>query len=486
MSKIIRKTALFFAVVFIMQLCSCGVVVINYDKLPGGTEKQEGTEVVNGTDTAVTEPPVTLNVIENDYTDEIKANLAKIPDNNYNGNVFKITSPDASTLDGDGDYEFLSEAAAKRNNYVSEKHNISIVASSVDYNTYYAEVNTAVKSGMYYADLMMIPQEMVCSFAAGNLILNMRSMPELDFDAGYFNKSSVGAAAGGFNSYAIAGYASVYPHSLPVIFFNKDLTGEEIYSTVTSGNWTWDRFFEIALGASADEYCFSWGTADMGEAVYESAFVSCGNTMINSGIMQVPALAFDKDTSATAVDVIKRLYNADSTVRVNVNTMSYFNEGNGYFYIEKLSKVNDLRGSKINWGILPLPKADPSANYATLAGKDSLMFACPATVSTPDKSAVILMSLNAASEGIIKDAYIEYMQYNFLRDNGSANMLEYVIDGVVYDFSYTFGNRYAGIADGTYHMIRRAALPEESMESLINRYKGTLDRTLAGSFGLSN
>ena len=97
-----------------------------------------------------------------------------------------------------------------------------------------------------------------------------------------------------------------------------------------------------------------------------------------------------------------------------------------------------------------------------------------------------MMSLNAASKGIIKDSYINYIQYNFLHDNHSANMLERIFDGIVYDFSYTFGDRYAQIADGTYNIIRLAAMTDESAESLINRYKGNLDRTLAIYFGLSN
>lgn len=484
MSNIIRRITLFLLPIIILECTSCGLVVINYDKFGGGHPSTTETSDVSGT---VSEPPVTHNVVENDHSELIESNLAKVPDNKYDGDVFKITSPDTSSLNGDDDLEFLSEAASRRNNRVIARHSISIITSKVDYTVFYSDVNTAVKSGMYYSDLIVLPQESVASFAAGNLILNMRSMPELDFDASFFNSSSVGAAAGGFNSYAIAGPASVYPFSLPAVFFNTDLcAAADPYSLVESGEWTWDKFFEIGIAATDDEYKFSWGTQDLGEAVYESAFVSSGQRIIESGIMQVPSLAFDAESSAGAVDILKKLYSDGSTIRVNPNAAAYFNEGNGYFLIEKLSSMTSLRGSKVNWGVLPMPKTSTDASYTSLAGTDSLMFACPSTITTPEKSAIILMSLNAASDGIIKDAYIDYIQFNFLRDNESANMLDYIIDGMVYDFSYTFGGMHGGVADGTYNMIRTVALPDESMNSLINRYKGTLDRTLASRFGLSN
>ncbi len=484
MSNIIRRITLFLLPIILLNCTSCGLVVINYEKFSGNvSESGVGT---NKSETA-TEPTVTHNIVENDYSELIDSNMSKIPDTKYEGDVFKITSPDTSALNGDDDLEYLSEAASRRNNRVIAKHSISIITAKVDYTVLYSEVNTAVKSGMYYSDLIMLPQESVASFAAGNLILNMRSMPGLDFEASFFNTSSVGAASGGFNSYAIAGPASVYPFSLPAVFFNTDLCADaDPYSLVESGEWTWDKFFEISIAAADNEYKFSWGTQDMGEAVYEAAFVSCGQQIIESGIMQVPALAFDAESSTGAVDIIKRLYSDENTIRTNSNATAYFNEGNGYFLIEKLSSMTSLRSSSVNWGVLPMPKASVDASYSSLAGTDSLMFSCPATVTTPEKSAIILMSLNAASDGIVKDAYIDYIQFNFLRDNESANMLDYIIDGMVYDFSYTFGGMYGGISDGTYNMIRMSALPDTSMGTLINKYKGTLDRTLTARFGLSN
>ncbi len=491
MSNNMRKLSLFLIVAVLFQLTSCGLVVVNYDKING----VEGSTSVSGDKPDVTEQPVKEteppNVIVNDYTEIINSNLSSIPDKKYNNTAFKITTPDVSAMSENSDLDFLSEAAAKRNSIVESKHSVSIVYSKIELDVYYDEVNAAVNSGMYYSDLLILPQNYIASFATGGLIMNLRSMPSLDFDAPYFNKSSVSAASGGFNSYAISGPASLSPYSLPAVFFNADLLSNEsddLYSYAASGEWTWEKFFTTSLLAGtieSEEELFSWGTTTLGDAVYESAFVSSGMKIINSGIMKVPTLAFDHITSAPAVDSLKKLMAEPKSLGTSPDSVDLFKSGRVLFQFEKLSAITNLADSTIKWGILPLPKLTKSDQYVSLAGSDSLMFACPSTVATPEKSAVILMSLNAASDGVFKDGYINYLQYNYLRDNGSANMLELIIDGTMYDFSYTFGSLYAGIANGTYNMIRWSALPYETMEGLINAYKGDLDYFLSLRFGIA-
>ena len=486
MSNNLRKLSLFLIFTLFLNLTGCGLVVINYDKFSDTKAPAENSDIsANETE----EPETTFEPVKNDYTQKIKENLSTIPDTKYQSTVFKIVSPDTSSLNPDGGLEFISEAAHERNQKVSAKHSVSIVSAKVDYTALYEDVNTAVNSGMYYSDLLMLPQNMVGSFAVNGLLLNLRSMPNLDFEASYFNQSSVSAGAAGFNSYAIAGYASIYPYSLPAVFFNKamcDAAGVEMYTLVETGEWTWDKFFTISSSAATTQGVFSWGTANLGDGVYESAFVSCGLNIVDSGVMKVPSLAFDAESSANAQRILKTMYSDLGSVHHNVKTIEFLSNGWGYFLIDNLATMTQLRGASSAWGIAPMPKYSAQDQYRSLAGSDSLMFTCPITVSTAEKSATILKSLNAASEGIIKDGYIGYIQYNYLRDNNSANMLDYIFDNIIYDFSYTYSNLYTEIGFGTYDLIRTAALPGEDIAGLINYRVGALDRVFNSQFGLSN
>ncbi|MBE6709332.1 MAG: hypothetical protein E7578_08850 [Ruminococcaceae bacterium] len=486
MSNILRKLSLFLICAVFLNLTGCGLVVINYDKF--GNSSDTATDTLSS-ETESDEPETTFEPVKNDYSQKIKENLSSITDMKYQNTVFKIASPDTSSLNPDGGLEFISEVAHERNKRVSAKHSISIVSSKVDYMSLYEEVNTAVNSGMYYSDLLMLPQDMVGSFAVNGLLLNLRSMPTLNFEASYFNQSSVGAGSAGFNSYAISGYASIYPYSLPAVFFNKalcDSAGVDMYTLVESGEWTWDKFFIISSSAATTDGVFSWGTTDLGDAVYESVFVSCGHRIVDSGIMQVPSLAFDADSSASTQYILKTLYNDAGSIHNHAKSIEFLSNGWGYFLIDKLSSITQLRGASSDWGIAPIPKYSASDRYYSLAGSDSLMFTCPVTVSTPDKSATILKSLNAASEGVVKDGYISYIQYNYLRDNNSANMLDHIFDNIVYDFSYTYGNLYTEIAYGTYDLIRTSAMPGEDISGLINYRSASLERVFNSQFGLSN
>lgn len=486
MSKKTPKLIFITILLAVLQLTSCGLVVINHDRIHGTT---------GGTDTVTTEtPPQSTEappaIVDRDHTAEIKKNLAMIEDAKYDRSVFKIATPSPETLDPDSSPEYISEAVAERNNAVEQKHSVSIVATYVEYTVFYEELSTAAKSGMYYSDLIMLPQNQIASFAASGLLLNLRSLPGLNFSAEFLNASSVSAAAGGFYSYAVSGYAGTDPYSLPAVFFNKAMCAgigyDNLYGIVESGEWTWDKFFEICASGSALQDIFTWGSTYLGDAVYDAAFASTGTKITASGVMTVPSRAFDADTSADAVSVLKGMYSEPNAMRVHGEAAKYFGIDCGIFQLERLSAMNELRGTSTAWGILPMPKYDTSQSYISLSGADSLFFACPVTVITSEKSANVLMSLNAASVGVIKDSYIKYIQYNYLRDNASANMLDYIIDGTVYDFSYTFGGMYGQIADGTYGIIRESALPDASMDTLLGNTFSGFNRIANSVFGISN
>lgn len=485
MSKNTVKFSITAILLSLLQLTSCGLVVINHDRINGSTETASVSSDTIPETTDV--PPV---IVEHDHSDEIKKNLAQIEDAKYDKSVVKIATPSPEALDPDNSPEYISEAVAERNNAVEQKHSVSIVTSYVEYTVFYEELSAAAKSGMYYSDLIMLPQNQIASFAAGGLLMNLRSLPGLDFSASFLNSASVEAAAGGFNSYAVSGYAGIDPYSLPAVFFNKSLVSgigySDLYSIVSSGEWTWEKFFEICAAAGDLQDIFTWGSTYLGDAVYDAAFVSTGTKMTSSGVMTVPSRAFDGDTSAGAVSVLQRLFGDPKAMRVHGEAAVYFGINCGLFQIERLSAMTELRGTSTAWGILPMPKYDASQSYTSLSGTDSHFFACPVTVITSDKSANVLMSLNAASTGVIKDAYIKYIQYNFLRDNDSANMLDYIIDGTTYDFSYTFGGLYGQIADGTYGIVRESASTNSSMDTLLGNTASGFNRIANSVFGISN
>ncbi len=257
-----------------------------------------------------------------------------------------------------------------------------------------------------------------------------------------------------------------------------------MYSLVSSGSWTWDKFLEITSANASVDGMFSWATSDFGDELYDTVFFAGGQKMVNSGRLIQPTLGFDAEGAAWITGILKQLYSDPASLHSNEEALTRFADGNGYFLINKLSSMTSLSDSAAEWGILPLPKSAESENYTTLSDRESLMFTCPASVATPDKSAHILMSLNAASKDSLREAYVSFFQYNYLRDNDSANMLDIILESAVYNFSYTYGNLHPEIANATYNLIRECASPYTDLASLISYRKGAADFVFSSKFGM--
>ncbi len=472
------------ALVLCVLVSGCGFVVINHDKYDSTTETTDAGETA-----AETVEITTRKKVENDYSEKTKALLDSVPQKDFGGASFKIVTPDTSAFNTDDSPEYLSKAIEKRNALLKEKFNYTVVASAVDYGAYHDEVYTAVRTGAYYADLIVLPQCFLGSFSADGLLMNLRSLPGVDFKAEYFNKSSVAAGSGGFYSYALSGEALTNAMTLPVVYLNKDvcsaLSLTSPYDLVSANDWTWDKFFEYCQAAADSDGYSGWGSTAIGQGVYDAAYISTGKDMISSGVMTVPTLGIDSEICADSFRVIEKLSSAPASLGSFAETAA-FTDGGELFHVDYLSEIGKICVTPVNFGIVPLPVLKSGDAYRTLAGPNSLMFAVPSTVSTPDTSAIVLMSLNAASYGTIADSTVSYFQYRYLRDNRSANMLPLIFGSAVYDFSYSYGEYYEQLAHGTYALLRDYALDRPELEYLLNINFYPVVNLLNSRFGLTN
>ena len=94
MSKNTVKFSITAILLSLLQLTSCGLVVINHDRINGSTETASVSSDTIPEKTDV--PPV---IVEHDHSDEIKKNLAQIEDAKYDRSVFKIATPSPEALD---------------------------------------------------------------------------------------------------------------------------------------------------------------------------------------------------------------------------------------------------------------------------------------------------------------------------------------------------------------------------------------------------
>ena len=418
-----------------------------------------------------------------DHHAEAEKLLAGLPERDYDGAVFFITTPVTDYIDPDTTETNVTRQIAERNRIIEDQYNISLITSLTDARTILTEMENAVLSDTYYTDLLMTPVYMTGQFCMADVLMNLRSLPFLDLDAPYFNSESADMTSAGYKTYGIAGDATLSPSAYTALFFNRDLVKEAgmdmPYSLVTAGTWTWEKLFEYTaavteLNGQRENPVYIMGSQNNASRFADLVFTSCGNTYIASARKRVPRVSFTAVSAQYAVETAHTLITGGSSlIDAEQNAVGTFTEGDMLFLAEYLYVMPWMTNASADWGVLPLPKAKEENSYRTLISNNELIFSVPLNHTQGEFAAIILSALNAGSYRYLYDEYVEHNMIHVLRDNDSVNMLELVLTTAAFDFALAFGNGYPNIAAGTHGLIRESALTNDLTERFTEALKTT-------------
>ncbi len=432
-------------------LQSCSLIIINDPTADGSdpTATGDSFETVQPADPTLgyVPPKVDSDKAHRAYA---AAYLKSVADNGYdlNGATVFISAPYESVMGDDSQPDVYSRAKYERNKAVEEALGIRIATTLSDAGTLFDALQSSVKADEYFADLILLQQKDIGTFAAANLLFNLRSAPFLDLSQPYFDSASVSAATAGHKTYAVAGPASFEETSLSAVYFNRSMmewNGLPLpYTSVYNGTWTWDEFFRYCaavsdINGSTDTRVYSYSTQYAAPYTPSNVFFSCGGTFVNSQAGSTPKIAFSKDNSDEA-GVITRLYTDLNRNRDTENGLNQFYTGQSMFLLDRLYLMSWIPNCEDDWGILPMPKLNEEQKaYVSLTDESALFFAMQKNTVSAETASVVLSALNAASYGVLTDAYIDLALRDMLRDNDSANMLEIIAHSRTYDFALAFG-----------------------------------------------
>lgn len=435
-----------------VMLQSCSLIKIN---IPGTDEpKTTDTSPVSDKTTPVETPT--------DFDKKIAAFLAELPEDSYNGEDFIVMSSLGKGCLFDDGTTVYSRAVADRNETVKKKYGVKLFEITVEPDMMIDEVASAYATSSYYADLLLVPSDMVGMYSAKGLLMNLRSVPFLDLSSEYFYESSVSASTYGTFTNAVAGPASLDRDSLSCIYVNKyradQLELGDLYSEVKNGTWTWERFFEIM--ARFDDYnaaraekgyvtISTYSAYPFAESIADLVFHSSNETYLS------------KDGERLAVSESLRQGSSLLEVAKNLLSVGYrydgedfidrFNGGTLAFVFGTLDMTKELSDSPYDWGILPVPSENGS--FGTyFAPEKAALFAIPRNTLHSEKSGAVLSALNAASYGVLDAAYVRHAVNYLIRDNDSANMMDKIISSVVYDSAAQLEMAYPAVNSGTYRI----------------------------------
>ena len=490
--------ALLTAAALLLQTTSCGFIIVN-DMSPA--EESGDTSGGPSAETeAYTAEEFTRYIPVDNYAVS-RRYLGELPERDYGGSVFFITTPSADYIDPDNTASVVNRLVSERNEDVEEQFGVTLITSVTDVSTMQSELAQAVASDSYYTDLLMVPVYMVGNFRAADTLINMRTLPFFDIEQPYFNKDSSDMTSGGYSTYGVAGPASIAPSSFAALFMNKTILEEAgtdpyaIYDTVAAGTWTWDIAMQYSeavktLNGERTESglpgYYTITAQNTAERLPDLVFKSAGNDYVTTGRRSVPALGYTARSVQSTMDILANIYNdryaiLDSTA----GAVNCFSGGESAFLVDYLYIMSWMPGAKADWGVVPLPKGSEDDEYRTLISNTELIFAVPKNHTNGEVPAVVLSALNAASYGYIYDEYVDYHMEEVLRDNDSINMVDMILDTASFDFALAFGSAYPTVAAATYRLIRDCAATNNLADYFADR-KTVAQGTLKEYFPLKH
>lgn len=271
-------------------------------------------------------------------------------------------------------------------------------------------------------------------------------------------------------------------------FFNKAVVTnnnlENPYDLVDNGEWTVDKFIEIASTVTGEP-------VGGGEILYgfvhdaitvEALFYGSDLRFVDKDADDTPKLSesWNGDRALTLVEKISAYCQTSSVLGDSKKDEDTFTSGNSLFIIYPLDfAMNYLHGSSVDFGIAPIPKYDKDQkDYSTTLNYKYSLYMISKGTDIPEVAAYALEAL--ASEGyrsVTPNLYEVAMKIRYTTDSTSQRMIDHIRNGV----SFEVGRTFTHIFDyETYRAIRKAlaGTATEGWSSTATSLKPVFDKQL--------
>ena len=351
--------------------------------------------------------------------------------------------------------DLINDAVFKRNRYIEDKYNCVIEmdafleASGEDQANKIAE--RSVRAGDKSYDLLMTHMMHGFSSSLLGVFYNIADFPNIDINQPYWNKGANDGCSIGNRLYmGLSDLSFSTNENLYCIFFNKkliqDLSIENPYQIIAENQWTFETFNRIirqgyidlngdGIADRDDQFGYASGSA-------MNFLWSGGGQLTNKDANDVPYLDFINDKTidiySKALDITQNEYTFAEREWYNEDCIKIFQDGRAVFFSNQLCRVNDLRATEFDFGIVPYPKYDSAQEryYSYVDGHASMM-AIPRNLPNPEWTGTIIEEMSfLAYRDILPVYYDVVLNVKLVRDEESAEMLEILFDTKVFDSGY--------------------------------------------------
>ncbi len=432
-----RFLVLFFAL--LLTTTSCG---------GGAGEATDTTAVDTSTDTT-------------DVETEKPDPLAHLPEMDFEGYDFRLNLRNddkwvkdqiAEEMTG----EVVNDAVFKRNTEIMERYNLKISHTRSSHSNGDMDAKESIQAGDDAYDLISNHPRNVHVYANQGMALNWNDFQYVDLTKPWWDQDAAESFQMPGGLYCMIGDNS--HESVGATFamlFNKDLFDanklEYPYQMVKDGKWTFDVFAQMAEtysqdldgdGTMTDKDLYGYVTHHWVGPI--QAFYSSGSRVIAKGSETYEFDVYNERSISMYEKYFALLaapctsIDKDSPSSFDGSHLKLFQEGLGLFLDVNLTSVQYLREMDHNFGIVPWPKLEESAEeYWSNVDAGTNLFFVPITVTNTDRTSLVLETMAILGREYCIPAYYDVaLKTRDSRDEDSAEMLDIILQNRVFDLGY--------------------------------------------------
>jgi len=354
----------------------------------------------------------------------------------------------------------VDDAVYKRNNIVMDRFNMDLEIVKTGNPDQVPEfVRQSILSNADDYDVVAGYQYYSIRLASEGLLLNLNSLPNLDFTQPYWSQSMIEGMSYGDNTYWCTGDLSLrYIGGMYVSFINKAIWNDyfpdiDCYDMALNGEWTLDALNEMAyvvyddLNANGRK-----DSEDLLGLLFNIGHNTCDGLMMSSDITfsrwddnGIPYLDYDMDRIVSFCEKMKEISYENEGVlswgSSDEDVMRQFAESTVMCTPTRLyySELH-FREMEDDFAVLPMPKFDAEQeNYVTTIHDGTTLFGIPITNSKIEATTMVLEALASEAYRTVTPVYYEMaLKIKYVRDDMSAIMIDLIREGVTADFVFYY------------------------------------------------
>lgn len=407
------------------------------------------------------------------------------------------------------DGEIINDNVLTRNEWIKENFGVTIEYTA---DTEYFILDTIIQNKNADFD----EYDLVCdglttmgSLAIQGALDPLNDTEYINIDAPYWDNRCTEALTIGEDIYFLAGdafitddeytYCVLYNKTMfQDLALNSETDGNDVYTVVNEGKWTYDVYGRLAKAAAADidgiagmsHETDRWGIVSDTGCVYVMMAGSGYQTIVFDGDGGLVISPLDDKTINVFNEVDKVLNHAESSKyaeRISASDGQYyaaaermFGENRSFSQICKVNSISSYASNfDVDFGVLPIPKYtdDQDGYYNSVACLHFSTIGIPTTNSEDaEMTRVVMEALAYKGQELITPAYIETtLKLKKLQDERDVKMLELVLRtrsfdiGVIYDIGKLSGFHGKFAATGNTNIVSEWQGVQGAIETDLNK-----------------